>query len=1776
MPTPLIDYLNHVFSPDDAARTLFALRQDPLVWIALESDETRFQVSQVIGTDPCNWTPAGIGAVLLGDFDLVGILSAEPMQVLDPGIRQQAIKTFEENRKKGTGPDNLREACLLALALRERRRLTGTWNGLVSELLTSPSGLQTIPIESWNTVMACLGGFIPHPEELMQSLLSAGVEKAGIAWVTHMLVVQPLAETVMIHQIVEITRGIPVVVQIKILKNLRQVGCEAVAAKVASNLLNGHPAFASFKNKLDLDVISTDGIAARALALQQIGTFHHLADSPAQAEACLRSAKDALDYWKTGLELQIASIASPDDRPFYLTDLPGQVFSRELPSKKLIEELGKVLVDQTIQNEVLDRVDETSVDPFFLLERAFCKVNAQESSVGKELGIQAANNFIEEIDRRGNILQGEYVYRWNFENFINRLVDLGLSQQALSCLDAILSLRPGDAFLLALSAKILFSLGNCEKAAEQSELSVALKPERVDHRRQLSEIYEKQGNWDFAYEQRKICVNSESEKVYDDSIAFANTALHCGRAEETEIICERILKHNLDHGEAHGYLGLAYATTGKISESILHLNRATLLVPEDSKWWLALATQYKRMSDEKTAIDTLRASIMATPDSGDLHYALGETLLDNGFSTEALPHLKRAALLLPDNEQISFRLCKALHSLGYLSEAKRAVENLRHKWSTQPEIAYEFANIALELGDLDAAVPALDVAVRSEKARPEWYLVYARLLLENVSELESVIPVVNYQQAENLLRKAVEINPNHFETRLMLAEALRKKGDFGEAYDIYSDLMNLSESVNPEQIAIIQHGMGMAALALNHVEPGLAMLREAAQRRPMDLELHHDLVHAFISAKLNNDAAQAAEVALGIAPDSLENLNWFADTMLNIGVSERAAESLRCGLELAPKRVDMQIRYAQLLVQSGNLIEARIVLGKLCNHENCSAEYYRQAAYLYLRMEEADAAKCCLEKAVNLTEKPSIDLFYDLAKVYERSGQSDDALELIQRAISGECADPKIYLLHANLLVKASRLQAAQVSLEKALKLAQVGSGGDDDLIAEIHEKWAHLLRQIGNVAEALQHAEKALEYAPDNGRLQLQTADLALSMLQSGRVQKLLQTQMVSIKPEDMDVNGLHLACMAAHVGLDEGKIGEAGNLLFDCKKINPEEIWVRTVEARLMAKQGDIARATRLVEQVLQDTAIEAIQPGDNSLWVAKAALETGFYDQSVDIIETFVRKYPAEPRGFTDLAHAYLRIAEIEHTCELLGCKAHAPGEKYLNEEAQKKFDTAIEMAGQLVKAADHSRLMARGKLVFAPSIQTVKSLAGIAESGPETAALIGGLRLVKNIQAAAQVAQKFSGDPDVQFQLALCYLDSEPEKGRDLVDTLLEWKLQPMYYALRSALARKMGESDIALDHIESALNFWPDEDRWHAQAAELAIQCGDIETGISHWKEAIKLCSTEPEYTLELGWAYIMAENYVQAGMILEKAVKMCPNNSSAWYNLAQARKAVGKFPEAMECSFRASELEVTGIQGFMLCSEIAQEMGELDLAKEYAGMALKRDAHNPKAVMTMSKVLDQQGRFEESLNVIEVALPDLPPSYEVEYEQAKLTYTLRGAVEAASFVQKLVQSYPEEAEVLALLAKIQADCGDIKAAERSAFKSLRINPHQPELAFTLGKMQRKAGQLDQAVHLLSQGISMDPHNMDGYLELGQTFTDRREHGQALQVYQNAIRFIPDDPRGYYQAALVLREGKDYMGAENMLERAAHLAPDDLQIRRQLVGVMALNLIHKSQEANTAV
>jgi tetratricopeptide (TPR) repeat protein len=178
---------------------------------------------------------------------------------------------------------------------------------------------------------------------------------------------------------------------------------------------------------------------------------------------------------------------------------------------------------------------------------------------------------------------------------------------------------------------------------------------------------------------------------------------------------------------------------------------------------------------------------------------------------------------------------------------------------------------------------------------------------------------------------------------------------------------------------------------------------------------------------------------------------------------------------------------------------------------------------------------------------------------------------------------------------------------------------------------------------------------------------------------------------------------------------------------------------------------------------------------------------------------------------------------------------------------------------------------------------------------------------------------------------------------------------------------------------------------------------------------------------------------------------------------------------------------------------------------------------------------------------------------------------LTGCVDAIPLLSALANKHPNDVEVLNEYADILIECKYLDEAEKVLQQSIAFNPEQPDTYLSLGRLYRNKGNLDLAISMFSKSLSIDPGIYSSYVELGKTYQNRREFQNAVKIYQQGLQIFSESPILHYNAGIAYKECKDYMNAEKLLRQAAQLDPNDNMIRRQLAGVIALNLVHNLQE-----
>jgi tetratricopeptide (TPR) repeat protein len=947
--------------PPETARLVYqTLRRDSLLWSSLQ-DEAFFQrVMAWAGDSPAGWSPAGMALLAVGEQWTLEDLASPEMLALDRSLRQHALHAYEEIRRTGLTPVSLRDAGWIALALRERRRLTRSWQGMLAEMMVGPVHAAEALAAGWRTPLACLYGMVPDPADMIANLVSSDERWPAFAIISHVLLTNQVDPAERRDQFVRAMSLISIEQQLDWLRQLQRMGEGDLAADLAQKLLEIQPIQTTASWTLnDKPAVSL----SKAHDLAQLAGLHRFARQSDQAYALIEKAREATQRWMVGLNTQLTDMAIAagkfEPNAPEMEELIGAVQKSALLQNELTLTLGKYAQAKSL----VEKASEPA-HPFAQILKAGVAAASGDREAAQGMARKAAARFLKDAANQPLEELSELIFEWQPEKLIQILFDLDLIGEARSLSEVLLDKRPNDLGLIGWLSVLFQKLGSLAEAVEAARTALVLEPFSPDRHRRLADLWEAGEDWEKSYEERSRILELTRSDGVDDRLAFIESAIRSNHLDRAAGSCEELLAENPNHGMANVYLGWTQMEKGDHRAAINVLSKATLLIPEEARPWLMLAEAYRRAEEPKRALETLRSGVLSAPESPEINFSLASACLETGSLSEALPFLKKAASLTPNNLEVTLELGNTLFCLGHLSEARQVLGTARQKWMSSPDLAYAYAQVLLANGEPEKAIPVFEVALQKEPPQFSWYLLYAETLLGDWEALlsgEKKIDFAHLVNAQQALEKALVLNPEDFRAHLLLAEALSAKGRPDAAIEIYQRLVEAADSEAPAYCWRVQGGFGKVALQLGQVETALVALQEAACADANKVYFQRLLTEAYLGADLKKEALQVARNAQRLAPDDLETLSWFAEVAMKMGEAAEAVEALECATQLAPDDPDYWTRLAGLHMQIGNLDAARKSYATMTGLDLVKPDHLQQAAYGYLRMEDRLSAcsACC-------------------------------------------------------------------------------------------------------------------------------------------------------------------------------------------------------------------------------------------------------------------------------------------------------------------------------------------------------------------------------------------------------------------------------------------------------------------------------------------------------------------------------------------------------------------------------------------------------------------------------------------------------------------------------------------------------------------------------------------------------------------------------------------------------------------------------------------------
>lgn len=250
------------------------------------------------------------------------------------------------------------------------------------------------------------------------------------------------------------------------------------------------------------------------------------------------------------------------------------------------------------------------------------------------------------------------------------------------------------------------------------------------------------------------------------------------------------------------------------------------------------------------------------------------------------------------------------------------------------------------------------------------------------------------------------------------------------------------------------------------------------------------------------------------------------------------------------------------------------------------------------------------------------------------------------------------------------------------------------------------------------------------------------------------------------------------------------------------------------------------------------------------------------------------------------------------------------------------------------------------------------------------------------------------------------------------------------------------------------------------------------------------------------------------------------------------------------------ETEFLGLRGLL---NQALKGGDRPEALRLARRAAEIQPKAPWPALALMELEAKDGRWteaEEALNRA-TAAKALPQETLRRHRVAVLVERARAAAEsgrsrdALSLAQRAHEQMPSHVPAAALLAKLRAQSGNRKAANRAVEDAWKINPH-PELAEAWGEIERIFRPSIDAVSLVKRYealVSLDARAPEAYLALGEACIRAQLWAEARNHLEKAWALAPTQRVFRLQAELARSEEGDGEAMRDWLERSAGMQPD---------------------------
>jgi tetratricopeptide (TPR) repeat protein len=407
-----------------------------------------------------------------------------------------------------------------------------------------------------------------------------------------------------------------------------------------------------------------------------------------------------------------------------------------------------------------------------------------------------------------------------------------------------------------------------------------------------------------------------------------------------------------------------------------------------------------------------------------IHLVLTRSLLAKGRLVQALEESHAAAELDPGNVVADRLVGLILEKLGRNAEAESRYRAVLERNSRDAFTLRRLGSLLIETERGKEGIEYLTTATSLEPNNPDAWRVLGdahwafsesskaetsfRRAVELRPDANSVsalskflIEAGRFEEAEALLRTAIEHEKEHFQSRLNLADILMQTQRSPEAFEQVLILQKLQ----PNNARIFHLGGSLALVAADNVEAE-RQLRRAVELDGTLTESLIQLGQLLIKTERGKEGIEYLKTATSLEPNNADAWKTLGDAHRVLGESSEAEASFRRAVELK-STADSVLALSEVLIKAQRLEEAEALLRTAIEHEVEHSTYRMNLAGILVQTQRFSEAveqllivqklqpdnriKCLLGGLVALVTGDKVAAERQLGRAVELEGTLTDA-----------------------------------------------------------------------------------------------------------------------------------------------------------------------------------------------------------------------------------------------------------------------------------------------------------------------------------------------------------------------------------------------------------------------------------------------------------------------------------------------------------------------------------------------------------------------------------------------------------------------------------------------------------------------------------------------------------------------------------------------------------------------------------------------------------------